>query len=43
MINDIKIEKQPEKDKIINKKKIKKENDLKERLSRFWNMITQLF
>lgn len=42
-INDIKIEKQPEKDKIINKKKITKENGLKERLSRFWNMITQLF
>ncbi len=42
-INEIKIEEKSQKNDIVDIKKIKKENNLKEKFSRFWNMITQLF
>jgi cell division protein FtsA len=42
-INDVKIEEKSREDDIIDIKKIKKENGLKEKFLRFWNMITQLF
>jgi len=43
-INDIKIDKKPkQKDEIVDIKKLKKTNSFNEKISRFWNTITQLF
>jgi len=42
-LKEIKSEEKPQKDDIVDIKKIKKQSGIKEKMSKFWNTITQLF